>query len=190
MTEDERQILDDAFAAVTTPKLALANDLVPRGYKYTIKLQVTSRWEMTSEKEVVLTKLDYPAPTITIAEYSAQATIVPTYREISLVTFIQKSSCEEDTESEDTLECAWEIQFGDLPPAVIDALPDVASMEQNDGSLRIPAFSLLPPEDPMIEANTYTFEVACTTTITDREAKATAVLEVRGDSTIYGEYYL
>jgi hypothetical protein len=134
--------------------LILENEILEGATAYTIKLTMTSRWELTSTRELRIVKVAFSAPTVQIIGQS------PMNKKrtdgFSLQANGQKSTCDNDS---------MPLGFSWTSEPYLDFV-----LEQNADALVVDSFVLEPPpEGSTDQSKNYTFTVRCYVINPDRE---------------------
>jgi hypothetical protein len=155
------QGMRDALANATMmnrEELQMPSGLLEAAASYRFILYVTSRWKRTSQKEVLLTKLSFAAPMVSILGSAIQDSKRP--NRITLQALGTPSQCED---ANSKLGYRWTmVPPPNDPTDIFTANPDISTIAN---ALVLPEFTLSPPDnkgrDVPIEANLYNFTVAC-----------------------------
>jgi len=130
--------------------LEIPTDYMEAATSYTIRLSVMSRWLLTTVKTIVLTKLNFPAPMVSIMG----AAIMEKKRTdiVTLAALGEPSAC---ANASDTLGFRWLETTGKLN---FEDYPDIQTA---GSSVSIPAFVLEPDLTNKEDYNEYNFTVEC-----------------------------
>lgn len=171
---DKIQLIKDALAETTATNsatLTLDALFLEEATAYKITLKVTSRWGLSMNKTVLLTKLSFPAPMVSIL--GPEEIWKNRTQTVSLEANGVPSGCEGDGFE---LQYQWSCTSGNL---VLEDYPRIKTLAAN---LVIPPFTLLPPADDS-EYTVYTFAVECWNgnyaKTPERTAFATVTVKVR-----------
>ncbi|CAD7924048.1 unnamed protein product [Amoebophrya sp. A120] len=106
MNQTRYAILQQRMAETTTGTLEICVECMPQGFRYNMKVSVTSEWGMTSTLAFVIEKADYPAPTIRTGSWSSPTNRL-TSQAIRIDTEIRQSEC---AVGDQQLSCNWECE--------------------------------------------------------------------------------
>jgi len=162
----------DEFTDANAAQVEMPSNLLEPAATYRMKLSITSRWQLTTDKVVLLTKLSFAAPMVSILG----STMIWRNRteRVSLQASGSPSKC---LNAETRLGYRWTVSSGNFDFKEHPNIPTETS------TLEIPAFILEPAQDGS-EYNEYNFTVECfvDTEIGDtpeRTASASVTVRVR-----------
>lgn len=161
LTNNPNRIIDTEKVQLVKEALAVATEFnmatleMPSIYleaatTYKMMFSVTSRWGLTTTKEVLLTKLNFPAPMVSIngpAEISRRRPDRITLEAVGI-----PSAC---ANASGNLGYRWVASSGNLN------LADYPEIITNAAALTIPPFVLEPDLTNVLEYNVYNFTVEC-----------------------------
>ncbi|CAD7972506.1 unnamed protein product [Amoebophrya sp. A25] len=145
-------LLQQTMATTTGGTLYICVACMPQGFRYNMKVAVTSRWGLTSELQFVVEKADYPAPTIRTGSWSSATTRQASHG-IRIDTEIRQSEC---AVGDQQLACSWECESHNpdwTPEGVTTTMecgndvfePAKLSFPVFGQTLLIPRYTLTPP---------------------------------------------
>eukprot|EP00392_Amoebophrya_sp_AT5.2_P011178 g11253.t1 len=103
MNATQYALLQERLASTTSGKLFICVECMPQGFRYKMKVTVTSRWLLPATLSFVVEKADYPAPTIRTGSWSSP-TVRVTSQALRIETEIRQSSCAVGNQQ---LACEW-----------------------------------------------------------------------------------
>lgn len=145
-------MLQERLASTTSGTLYICVECMPQGFRYNMRVSVTSRWGLTAMKRFVIEKADYPAPTIRTGSWSS-ATTRQTSQGIRIDTEIRQSEC---AVGDQQLSCSWECESHNpdwVPDGVSQTMecgnelfdPEKLEFPVYGQTLAIPRYTLSPP---------------------------------------------
>lgn len=172
----KKQLFINALKAATTANsdsLSIPSSYMEAATSYTITLSLTGRWKLTTNKTVTITKLNFPAPMVSVL---GGATTVYKKRtdQIALQAVGVPSSCSDNSSQ---LGYRWVASSGNFN---FEDFPDIVT---NGATLVIPPFTLAPDVIGNAKYNVYNFTVECFVNtpqgdVPDRTAYATVSVAI------------